>query len=120
MAVSGSLTATGTCSAVSFTTTSDARFKDAVQDLSEADALAVLQTVKPKTYVRSDLGETTFSDWRRIGFLAQDIQAAIEGRNWNTHPTTGAMQLDYTKLVPLLWTALQAVETRLSALESGG
>ena len=121
--VTGTLTASGICSAVSFTSTSDARFKDAVEDISEADALTVLQAVKPKRYVRSDLGETTFSDFRRVGFLAQDIQSAIEGRNWNnilgTHPTTGALMLDYTKLVPVLWGAVRAVEARLSALESG-
>ena len=122
--VTGTLTATGVCSAVSFTSTSDARFKDAVEDISEADCQAVLQAVQPKRYVRSDLGETTFSDWRRVGFLAQDVQGAIEGRNWNnllgTHPTTGALMLDYTKLVPVLWGALRAVEARLSVLESGG
>ena len=124
LAVTGSLTASGVCSAVSFTSTSDARFKDAVEDLDEAEALQVLKHVQAKKYVRSDLGETTFSDFRRVGFLAQDLQQAIEGRNWNnllfTHPASGAMQLDYTKLVPVLWGALRAVEARLSALESGG
>ena len=93
-----------------------------MEDLDEADAVAVLQAVKPKSYVRSDLGETTFSDWRRVGFLSQDIAAAIEGRNWSnllgTHPTAGALMLDYTKLVPVLWGALRAVEARLSALEA--
>ena len=121
MNVAGKLTVSNIVTGLSFVSTSDARVKDAVEDLAEADCAAVLQAVKPKKYVRSDLGETTFSSARRVGFLSQDVQAAIEGRNWSnllaTDASTGALQLDYSKLVTVLWGAVRSLEARVAKLE---
>ena len=121
LSVGGTLAVSGSATALGFTSSSDARLKDAVEDLSEVACTAVLMAVKPKKYVRSDLGETTFSSARRVGFLSQDVQAAIEGRNWSnllaTDASTGALQLDYSKLVTVLWGAVRSLEARVAKLE---
>ena len=57
----------GTCLATVYST-SDARIKDDVQNLTEKDAIILLKNVSPKTYIRKDTPGK-----RRAGFIAQDF-----------------------------------------------
>ena len=65
------------------TVPSDRRLKDEVRDLPSDECLEVLRQVSAVSYRRNDLPETT----RRIGFIAQDAEAALGPSLANTNVT---------------------------------
>ena len=116
--VTGDLTASGACTAVSFTSTSDGRFKGDVQPLDAAECLAVTRALAPSSYVRTDLGELATNEPRRVGFVAQQVQESLPS-NWSNIIGQGAaLTLDYGKLTPILCGAIQALAARVAALEA--
>jgi hypothetical protein len=103
--------------AVSFLSTSDQSVKSNVQDASIDDCFEAFQNIQPKTYTRTDIVGGT-----RLGFIAQDVDDAIpeEFLNLIGHQYGGSeplMQLDYSRLVVLLWGACKRLEARIVALE---
>ena len=59
------------------------RLKDEVRDLPPEECLDVLRQVSAVSYRRNDLSEST----RRIGFLAQNVEAALGPSIANTNVT---------------------------------
>ena len=121
LTVQGGVTANGAVSATAFNSTSDGRFKGDVQPLDAAECLAVARALVPTKYVRTDLGELATNEPRRVGFIAQDVQAALPD-TWSNivgqSGFDGALSLDYAKLTPVLCGAIQALAARVAALEA--
>jgi hypothetical protein len=102
----------GSVLATAFVTSSDSRIKENTNDLSEQAAMAVMNSVSPKTYNRTDIPGA------RIGFLAQDIAEAIPEEWGNVvHQANGLLALDYARLTPILWSVCKNLDARIKALE---
>ena len=115
---------------MSFTSTSDSKIKDNVENVTTAEAAAILDQVKVKKYIRNDRnGEN------RVGFVAQDLRAACadshfahivdsttvtqEDSEGNDIPGTEEelLTVDYSRLVTVLWTTVQDLRSRVRHLE---
>jgi hypothetical protein len=75
--------------------------------------------VNPRTYTRTDLSDQA----TRIGFIAQEVDDATptEFLNLLGHSYQGPtplLQLDYSRLVCVLWGALKKLEQRVIELET--
>jgi len=113
-----------TVSGVSFTSTSDASIKDDAQVVSPAECRAIFDAVEVKRYLRTDLQQ------RRVGFIAQDVQAAAAGDfaclvGSTLVPGTGdspasqeLLTLDYARLTTVLWGAVKELSARVAQLEA--
>ena len=108
------------------TTPSDSRLKDDVRDLPSEECLEVLRQVSAKSYVRNDLPATST---RRIGFLAQDAEAALGpslagtnvlGKMTREVPggTEDLKTLSYERMSVILWQSTRALLARVEALEA--
>ena len=107
------------------TVPSDRRLKDEVRDLPSDECLDVLRQVSAKSYHRNDLSEST----RRIGFLAQDAEAALGPSLANTNVvdsierevSSGVTQtlktLSYDRMAVILWQCTRSLLARVEALE---
>ena len=108
------------------TTPSDRRLKDDVQDLPSDQCLGVLRQVSAVSYRRNDLtSETT----RRVGFIAQDVEAALGPSMANTNildeilreVTPGATEtlktLAYDRMAVILWQATREMLAKIELLE---
>ena len=78
------------------------------------DAMRVLRTIRAKTYQRIDTG-----DEARIGFVA-DHWWQHAPPEWGNIATIdykqGLLQLDYSRIVPVLWTICQQQQAAIDAL----
>ena len=100
-----------------FTNNSDASLKTDVISVSTTQAIEVLKAIEPKVYKRNDLpGDST-----RIGFIAQDFEAALPPEWTNIVGATEAvgehlddrgnavpakpstLTLDYSRTACILW-----------------
>ena len=123
--IPGSLTVSGTFS------NSDQSIKTNVRSLNAADALNCLKTVEAKVYDRTDGPQGT-----RVGYIAQDVQAALPSdwqnvvRSTATEEVTdsngqvvtpadpGLLQIDYSRMGPILWQCCRSLLARIEALEA--
>ena len=108
------------------TVPSDRRLKDEVRDLPSDECLDVLRQVSAVSYRRNDLSETT----RRIGFIAQDAEAALGPSLANTNVTdqiereispvtTETLKtLAYDRMAVILWQCTRSLLARVEALEA--
>ena len=108
------------------TVPSDRRLKDEVRDLLSDECLDVLRHVSAVSYRRNDLSETT----RRIGFIAQDCEAALGPSLANTNVTdqiereispgtTETLKtLAYDRMAVILWQCTRSLLARVEALEA--
>ena len=108
------------------TVPSDRRLKDEVRDLPSDECLDVLRQVSAKSYRRNDLSETT----RRIGWIAQDAEAALGPSLTNTNVvdeilrevspgTTETLKtLAYDRMAVILWQCTRSLLARVEALEA--
>ena len=108
------------------TVPSDSRLKDEVRDLPSNECLDVLRQVSAKSYIRNDLPENT----RRIGFLAQDVEAALGPSLANTNimdsierdvspgVTQNLKTLSYERTAVILWQCTRTLVARVEALEA--
>ncbi len=105
---------------------SDRRLKDDVRDLPSDECLDVLRQVSAVSYRRNDLPATT----RRIGFIAQDAEAALGPSLANTNVThqiereispgtTETLKtLAYDRMAVILWQCTRSLLARVEALEA--
>ena len=105
---------------------SDARLKDEVRNLPSGECLDVLQPVSAVSYRRNDLSEST----RRIGFIAQSVEAALGASIANTNVidhiereispgTTETLKtLAYDRMAVILWQCTRSLLARVEALEA--
>ena len=107
-------------------TPSDQRLKDEVRDLPSEECLEVLRQVPAVSYRRKDLPETT----RRIGYLAQSVEAALGPSIANTNvvdeilreispgTTESLKTLAYDRMTVILWQCTRSLLARVEALEA--
>ena len=101
---------------------SDSRLKDDVRDLPEAECLQVLRQVSAMSYVRNDLPERT----RRIGFVAQDAEAALAPTSLAGTNIVGSIAngdtdmktMSYERMSVVLWQCCRSLLARVEALEA--
>ncbi len=105
---------------------SDARLKDDVRDLPSGECLDVLRQVSAVSYRRNDLSEST----RRIGFIAQNVEASLGPSIANTNVVDsierniapGATQtlktLAYDRMGVILWECTRSLLARVKVLEA--
>jgi len=75
--------------------------------------------VDVKSYLRTDLQQ------RRVGFIAQDVQAAASG-DWacllgstpSDDPEETLLTLDYARLTTVLWGVVKELSARVAQLEA--
>ena len=108
------------------TVPSDQRLKDEVRDLPSDECLDVLRQVSAVSYRRNDLPETT----RRIGFIAQSVEAALGPSIADTNVvdsiereispgTTQTLKtLAYDRMGVVLWQCTRSLLARVEALEA--
>ena len=105
---------------------SDESLKGDVEDANTQDCLNMLKAVKAKTYRRLDL---PLGDGERLGFIAQDVEAACPSAwgnlvgttqyKWSGNGEGGDIRtLDYARLVCPLWEACRSMLTRIEQLET--
>jgi hypothetical protein len=110
----------GSVQALSYTSTSDARIKEDVLPLSLEECTRLVQTVRPQTYRRTDLG----TNERRVGYIAQawDSQLGPGLRNIVGEALaddgTELLALDYSRICCILHGSLIDALARIEALES--
>ena len=114
--VSGDLTCTRGVAATSFTSTSDRRIKENIQNASLDDCKTVFENVDVKTYNRTDV------PGQRIGFIAQHVEESIPaefanviGRQYGGDEPL--LSLSYDRLVCVLWGVCKSLTARVAALE---
>ena len=104
---------------------SDSRLKDEVRDLPEEECLRVLRQVSAKSYLRNDLPASS----RRIGFIAQEAEAAlgpsIAGTNVigkMTREVSGGTKdlktLSYERMSVIPWQCTRSLLAWVEALEA--
>ena len=93
---------------------------DGIQDFNEQVATDIVSGLKSKTFVRTDLGEQVDKVPRRLGVLAQDVEALLppEIHNIVLDDSDGYKSVAYDRLVCILWTAVQNLTARVQALET--
>lgn len=107
----GNIVTNGT--GTSFNTTSDGKLKDKITDIPAVDAIAKLKAGRPVDFeFKAEPGVA------RTGFIAQEIAAVVPEAV--TEPTSEGepWMMDHSKLVPVLWAAVQALTARIEALEA--
>ena len=108
-----------------FGESSDQSLKGDVEDASTQHCLDMLRAVSAKTYKRLDLLQ---GDGERVGFIAQDVEAACPSAwgnlggttqyKWSGNGEGGDIRtLDYARLVCPLWQSCKAMLTRIEQLE---
>ena len=106
---------------------SDATIKHNQGVVPVADLTSIFNAIETKEYdlVKPgiDVDGTDLPSERRVGFIADDVQAAIAGSGWSN--VVGAKSvnneiykaLDYSRLVCILWGAVKGQEARVAVLE---
>ena len=117
MGVIGPVRFSSSCSALSYTTTSDARVKTDVVPVSLDECARLAKLISPMTYLRTDLESTE----RRIGYIANHWNDALGSDMRNimgkavSEDGAELLALDYSRMVPVLHGALLSVMDKLSA-----
>ena len=118
--LSQNLTVNGNAQAVAFTSTSDASIKAGATIAPQDACRQIFDAVQAQTYTRTDGPEG-----KRIGFLAQDVEAALGASSMGiTNIVTrdvsdpSLLALDYIRLLPILWQTTKALQERIAALEA--
>ena len=104
---------------------SDQSLKGDAQDANTEDCLSMLRGVSAKTYLRKDIPDSG----SRLGFVAQDIEAAcpsawgnLVGRAQYSKEQGGVESeiktLDYARLTAVLWQCTRSLLARVEALEA--
>ena len=109
-----------------YSAASDRALKGDAQDANTEDCLSMLRSVRAKTYRRLDLPE---GEGERVGFIAQDVEAACPPAwanlvgtttyKWPGMPNGGEIKtLDYARLVCPLWESCRSMLARIEQLEA--
>ena len=96
-----------------FMETSDASVKTNLRAIRHKDMLEIFDNLEPKIYDRSDSEQKD-----RIGFIAQEVEAAGKMRPMFTHRTDeGLLTLNYQRMVAVLWGVCKDLQKRVEKLE---
>lgn len=121
LVVCGTISVNNSGPSVAYNTSSDYRMKNFKEFLDPAIALDKVNSVNVRRYSwrTSDSGELF------DGFYAHEMQAvvphAVTGEKDATNDEGAVLvqQLDYSKLVPILWAAIQELANKVERLENG-
>ena len=92
------------------------------------DLTSICHAIEAKEYdlakIGTDVDGTDLPNERRVGFVADEVQAAIAGSGWSN--IVGAksvnnaeyLTLDYSRLVCVLWGIVKDLTARVAALEA--
>jgi len=117
--MSAPLTVNSTIHCTTLTQTSDQSVKACIEDISTETANAILSGVSARTFIRTDLEEDPTKVDRRVGMIAQELQAACPNEWINiTQESNGLLGVSYDRLVCILWTCLKDTNARLAVLEA--
>ena len=131
----GDIGVTGEVVTVNLRNLSDRRLKEEIRDLAGAEALALVEGLRPRRYrFRAGFGSeigSSVSRIERLGFVAQEVEAVLPELVREQVLAGGAFQralsgadeglyksVDYVSLVPVLTAALQAQQNEISELKS--
>ena len=87
----------------------------------------IFNEIETKEYdliVGNDIDGTELPTERRVGFIADDVQAAIDGSGWSNIVSSKMknnedfLTLDYSRLVCVLWGTVKGLTARVAALEA--
>ena len=107
VSIGGTLDVGSTCTAQSYVTSSDQSIEADIQDLDPTVALKALSSCNARTYIRTDIGEVIDKVPRRVGFIAQELQAALPNQITNAVMQKGELlAVDYSRLTGILWSCL--------------
>jgi hypothetical protein len=106
---------------------SDSRLKSD-QSVVPGDKLtSIFNAIEAKEYDLhrgTDIDGEELPKERRVGFIADDVQAAIDGTEWSNIVSSKMkngedyLTLDYSRLVCVLWGHVKALTARVSTLEA--
>lgn len=102
--------------------TSDERVKENITDLQ--DGLGAIQRLRPVAYDFIPHGVHNFPKARQIGFLAQQLERALDGEDYlgavvsQPDDPDGLKGVAEAKLIPLLVRAVQQLAARVETLEA--
>lgn len=91
--------------------TSDRRLKDNIQILEDP-----LERIKLLSGVEYDWNDKTYKEGHDVGVIAQEVQDVLP-EAVREHSTSGYLQVDYDKLVPLLIEAVKAQQSQIEQLQ---
>jgi hypothetical protein len=111
----GNIHATGACTALSFATSSDIRYKKYITPLENSlEKVSQMQGVYYYWKMKEFPGK--FNDKRQIGFIAQDLEKlypelVLTGED-------GYKSVDYSKVTPILVEAIKDLEKKIGDVEA--
>jgi hypothetical protein len=106
---------------------SDARLKHNQAIVPVTDLTSIFNAIETKEYdlvKGTDVDGTELPTERRVGFIADDVQAAIDGSGWSNIVSSKMknnedyLTLDYSRLVCVLWGVVKGLSARVSTLEA--
>ena len=106
---------------------SDTRLKRNQTIVPLTDLTSIFNAIETKEYdlvKGTDVDGTELPTERRVGFIADDVQAAIDGTEWSNIVSSKMkngedyLTLDYSRLVCVLWGAVKGLSARVSILEA--
>ena len=87
----------------------------------------IFNEIETKEYdliVGNDIDGTELPTERRVGFIANDVQAAISDSGWSNIVSSKMkngedyLTLDYSRIICILWGHVKALTARVAALEA--
>ena len=107
---------------------SDTRLKENQQNVPLETLTGIFDSIDTKTYdfqpPGANLDGTPLPAERRVGFIADEVKAAISGEEWTnvvgSKPVndTQFLTLDYSRLVCILWGVVKDLRARVEELEA--
>ncbi len=112
--VSGRISGTAAGTGIQVVTSSDARLKTNLEEVT--DALSMIQEINPKWYeFKTNLGQ------RELGFIAQEVKTVlpqiVTGEE-DSDPRVDPMMVDYARITPLLTAGIKELHAKVNALEA--
>jgi len=107
---------------------SDTRLKHNQAIAPLTDLTSIFNAIETKEYdlvkTSADVDGTELPSERRVGFIADEVQAALKNSGWSNivgaKPVNNEIYktLDYSRLVAVLWGHVKALTARVAALEA--
>jgi len=106
---------------------SDTRLKHNQAIVPLTDLTSIFNAIEAKEYdlvKGTDVDGTELPTERRVGFIADDVQAAIDGSGWSNIVSSKMknnedyLTLDYSRLVCVLWGVVKGLSARVLTLEA--